>query len=708
MKSMGLDSKAKWLTVLLCLLLPLFANGNYQKTVDLPAFSKTHFPEADSHQLNEELPVYVSSKDGEAIGYSFTTDSIVSIPAYSGKPVDSVVAMDANGDIIYAELIEHHEPILLVGIPEKELEDFVDAYKGFNVTDHIRIGSGDDENQIDAITGATVTVMVVNEAIMKAAQKVAKQFGIAGLKDLSAQRALLKDMPFESKTWQQLLDEGALGHLQLSQKDVDIAFVGTEAEGASETYGESDGSPGEIIDLYFTLLNIPAVGRNLLGDSEYEYLMNESLQPGDVAVAVMANGEYSFKGNGYVRGGIFDRTQLHQSNQVMVFRDLDYIRLSDIYVEGFPGFSEMAIFIVRAKDEFDMGLPWQLELVVRRQTGPVKSLFKSFYADVQPLEAYITRPEPVVDEELPLWVKVWHEKTFQVGVISFALVFLAALIFMQDYLVRYPRLMHRIRTGYLLFTVFFIGWYSLGQLSVVNVFTFVGAVYTEFHWDLFLLDPVIFILWAFVAMTLLLWGRGIFCGWLCPFGAIQELVNEAARKLNIKQYELPFAVHERLWAVKYIILLFLFGLSLESLSLAEKYAEVEPFKTTIMLKFQREWGYVFYAALLIVISIFNRKLYCRYICPLGAALAIPSRVRLFDWLRRRKECGKPCQLCAVECEIKAIHPDGQINANECHYCLDCQMTYYNENKCPPLVNKNKKRKKQNSKTPQQIDVVEVS
>lgn len=708
MKLIGIDIKAKWLTVLLCLFLPLLVNGSYQKTVDLPAFSKTHFPEADSHQLNEELPVYVSSKDGEAIGYSFTTDSIVSIPAYSGKPVDSVVAMDANGDIIYAELIEHHEPILLVGIPEKELEDFVGAYKGFNVTDHIRIGSGDDENQIDAITGATVTVMVVNEAIMKAAQKVAKHFGVAGLKDLSAQRAFIKEIPFESKTWQQLLEEDALGHLQLSQNDVDLAFVGTEAEGVSETYGDSDGSQGEIIDLYFTLLNIPTVGRNLLGDSEYDYLMKESLQPGDVAVAVMANGEYSFKGNGYVRGGIFDRTQLHQSNQVMVFRDLDYIRLSDIYVEGFPGFTEMAIFIVRAKDEFDMGLPWQLELVVRRQTGPVKSLFKSFYADVQPLEAYISRPQPVVDEELPLWVKVWHEKSFQVGVISFALVFLAALIFMQDYLVRYPRLMHKVRTGYLLFTVFFIGWYSLGQLSVVNVFTFVGAVYTEFHWDLFLLDPVIFILWAFVAMTLLLWGRGIFCGWLCPFGAIQELVNEAARKLNIKQYELPFAVHERLWAVKYIILLFLFGLSLESLSLAEKYAEVEPFKTTIMLKFQREWGYVFYAALLIVISIFNRKLYCRYICPLGAALAIPSRVRLFDWLRRRKECGKPCQLCAVECEIKAIHPDGQINANECHYCLDCQMTYYNENKCPPLVNKNKKRKKQNSKTPQQIDVVEVS
>lgn len=208
------------------------------------------------------------------------------------------------------------------------------------------------------------------------------------------------------------------------------------------------------------------------------------------------------------------------------------------------------------------------------------------------------------------------------------------------------------------------------------------------------MDPIIFILWGFTAASILLWGRGIFCGWLCPFGALQELINELARKLKIKQFELPFGVHERLWAVKYIILLALFGISLESMSTAERFAEVEPFKTTILLAFQREWWFVTYAVTLLFISIFTRKVYCRYICPLGAALAIPTKLRLFDWLKRRKECGQPCQLCAVECEIQAIHPDGTINANECHHCLDCQMTYHNENKCPPLILKGKKKKKQ--------------
>ena len=100
------------------------------------------------------------------------------------------------------------------------------------------------------------------------------------------------------------------------------------------------------------------------------------------------------------------------------------------------------------------------------------------------------------------------------------------------------------------------------------------------------------------------------------------MINEAARKLKVRQFELPFAVHERLWAIKYLILLGLFGLSLESMATAERFAEVEPFKTAITLHFDRQWWFVAYALVLLVINIFTRKVYCRYLCPLGAALAL--------------------------------------------------------------------------------------
>jgi NosR/NirI family nitrous oxide reductase transcriptional regulator len=186
----------------------------------------------------------------------------------------------------------------------------------------------------------------------------------------------------------------------------------------------------------------------------------------------------------------------------------------------------------------------------------------------------------------------------------------------------------------------------------------------------------------------------VYCGWLCPFGALQELINQASVKwLKLRQWEFPDVVHERLWAVKYIILMALFGLSLQSLSAAERYAEIEPFKTAIVMRFQREWAYVFYAVGLLALSAVNRKFYCKYLCPLGAALTIPARFRIFNWLRRRRECGSPCQVCAKECEVRAINSIGEINANECHYCLDCQVTYYNEHKCPPMVERRKRREK---------------
>jgi NosR/NirI family nitrous oxide reductase transcriptional regulator len=292
----------------------------------------------------------------------------------------------------------------------------------------------------------------------------------------------------------------------------------------------------------------------------------------------------------------------------------------------------------------------------------------------------------------PLWVAVWQERQFRIAVLVAGLAALTVILVLQDWFAARPRLLQAVRRAYLIYTVVFIGWYGLAQLSVVQVLTFVHAVMRDFKWETFLIDPMIFILWGFVALSLLLWGRGVYCGWLCPFGALQELVQQASRRFKIPQFEFPDVVHERLWGVKYIVLLLLFGLSLQSMGEAVRYAEIEPFKTAFTLRLQREWPFVLYAVGLVVVSAFNRKFFCKYLCPLGAALSIPGRFRVFDWwLRRRKECGRPCQVCAHECEVRAIRPTGEINANECHYCLDCQVTYYNDRKCTPLLERRQKR-----------------
>jgi len=299
----------------------------------------------------------------------------------------------------------------------------------------------------------------------------------------------------------------------------------------------------------------------------------------------------------------------------------------------------------------------------------------------QPLEASAAEP---------IWMASWESRSTRIWVLAAGLLVLTLILVLQDWLTWRATLLNYLRLAFLAYTLVFIGWYALAQLSVINVLTFIRAFMSGFRWETFLIEPLTFILWSFVAVTLLLWGRGIYCGWLCPFGALQELANKAAVRLGMRQLPIPALVHERLLAIKYVVLLGLFGLFLHSMPDAVRYAEIEPFKTAITLRFQREWPYVAYALALVIVSLFNSKFFCKYLCPLGAALTIPSHFRIFDWLRRHRECGRPCQTCAVECPSQAIRPSGEINANECHYCLDCQVTYWDAYKCPPVVERRKR------------------
>ena len=293
---------------------------------------------------------------------------------------------------------------------------------------------------------------------------------------------------------------------------------------------------------------------------------------------------------------------------------------------------------------------------------------------------------------------MWRDNAVSIAIVGIAIGALTLIFFFQSFLVGRPRLYVWVRRFYLLFILVWLGWYANAQLSVVNVLTFASALVTGFSWEYFLTAPLVFILWAGVAASLLFWGRGPFCGWLCPFGALQELLNNLAKFLKIPQLRIPWGLHERLWSLKYIIFLGLFGLSLYSVGLAEEASEIEPFKTAIILKFVRDWPFVLYAVALLGIGLFVERFFCRYLCPLGAALAIPGRIRMFEWLKRWPECGRPCQRCANECPVQAIHPEGHINVNECIYCMHCQELYWDDQRCPHMIQLRLKRERRKALT----------
>ena len=686
----------RWLlpALLLVLAAPAFAgiDAKYPEV-------RQAFPQATRFGDIEGKPPAAAVYQGDkVIGYVFETVMVAPIPAYSGEPINILVAIDVHGRILAARVLEQHEPILLVGIPVQKLYDFVDRYVGHAVTDSITVGNGVGKGfHIDAISSATVTSMVTNETIMNSALKVAASRRIISLaKADEMPAAQVKMNAFTPADWKTLAGNGAIRRLHLTRGAVIDAFKGDPESGLVDD--PTAPAPGHgndtFTDLYYADATPPTVGKNLLGAAQYAQVM-KMLKPGDELIAVMANGLYSFKGLGYVRGGIFDRLHILQGEKLYLFKDSDYLPLDDVHLQGMPSFNEKALFVIRHGHEFDPGAPWTLQLLVRRQVGPLKSVYHTFTANYQIPAAYVVQPPAAaagaVPGNLPIWEQIWLSQRVDIAVLAAGLALLTFILLFQEWLVKRPRLLERLRVGFLIYTAVFIGWYGLAQLSAVNILTFVHAVLTGFHWSIFLMDPMIFILWTFVAVMLLLVGRGVYCGWLCPFGAIQVLINKAARRLHVPQLRMPSHVHERLWALKYILLLGLFGLSLQSLGLAERYIEVEPFKTAINFHFIRSWGYDFYAIGLLVVAAFNNKFYCRYVCPLGAGLSVAGRFRLFEWLKRRRECGRPCQVCAVECEVQAINPIGQINYNECHYCLDCQVTYWNDKKCPPLVARRKRR-----------------
>ena len=653
--------------------------------------------------LRDDLAVVPALSGGETVGWVFLNSDFAGSIGYSGKPIHVMVGIGLDGVITGAKLVKHYEPIVLIGIPEQEVANVITGYAGLDVTRE----TGPDAvgHDVDIISGATVTIMVIDDSITRSAIKVARALGLGGLEAemaASGPKRTIDETIARIEDWLTLLGDGSVRRLSLDIGMVNRAFD-QQAGGRAPGRPERGPADAPFIDMNAALVTIPTIGRSLLGDAEYTN-MQQRLKEGEHAILVAGRGRYSFKGSGYVRGGIFDRIVLIQGDRSVRFRDRQHKRLGRVAAEGAPLFREVDLFTIPADAGFDPAEPWRLQLLVQRATGPTDKVFLTYdlpyappdqYLKTEPVKTAAAAPAPlqvaaVGEGEFSLagdalWQRIWRNRTVDIVILGAALTLLTGIFFFQTQITRHERLWFWLRMGFLTFTLFWLGWYAQAQLSVVNVMTFGNALLTDFSWTYFLMDPLVFMLWFAVAAALLFWGRGAYCGWLCPFGALQELLNRLARLARIPQWQVPWGLHERLWPLKYIIFLVLFGVSLHSLALAEQMAEVEPFKTAVILKFMREWPFVTFAVALLIAGLFVERFYCRYLCPLGAALAIPGRLRMFDWLKRYRDCGNPCQICANECMVQSIHPEGHINPNECLQCLHCQVVYADDQKCPVCV-----------------------
>ncbi len=689
-----------------------------------PEILQAIFPGADKvGEVGGTPPAASVSKGGRQLGYLFSTWDVTQSKGFSNRPLILLVGIDLTGHVTAARLVHHTEPIGILGIKDELFHRFVENYKGHNLNEGVDIVSelsssvlgpgsfsqrsapgSSNAVKIDGVSRATTSSVLMSDAIVRGGRIVARSRGILG----ETKSGITLDIDrFAPADWTQLEKTGAVAHLHLSYGELrDKLSVRAAAK-----IGDPQAAPNDaFLDLYVALVTPAGIGINVLGETWYaQYTAGRGSD--EQMILIAANGPYSLLGPDWEHTDVIVPIQLVQRERTIRLSPKQIKTLPFLHAKNAPDLSERALVFFNSKGDFDPVEPWLLRLLVGSDAVSPPS-FASFDLPYRIPEAFLVKaaaapagnraPEAATagagpgdkmetaERALP-WQAIWSAHRPSIAILGAGLAALTAMLFLQDVISRRRRLHRVLRVGFLLWTLVWLGWYAGAQLTIVNLITYIHSLVSDFRWDYLLADPLVAIVSAFTLVGLFLWGRAVFCGWLCPFGALQELTNNAAQWLRIPQLTIPAALHSRLIALKYLLFLGLVVASFLSWDLAMTGTEIEPFKAAIILRFMTEWPMVAYALAVIAAGVFIERFYCRFACPLGGGLAILGRVRMFDWLHRYPECGSRCHHCETVCPVGAIKRSGEINMNECFYCLDCQVAYYDDHVCPPLAWRRKRR-----------------
>ncbi|MFB3924886.1 MAG: 4Fe-4S binding protein [Syntrophales bacterium] len=201
----------------------------------------------------------------------------------------------------------------------------------------------------------------------------------------------------------------------------------------------------------------------------------------------------------------------------------------------------------------------------------------------------------------------------------------------------------------------------------------------------------------------------VFCGWICPLGTLNNLAGLLKKKQKghippgsrrIKYYLLIFLLASSLFTLQLTGIVDPLSLLIRSFSLSiyplfnsavravfeTLYALQVPAVTDFsewiysilkksVLSFQQPYfiqgvflGLFFFVIL--ALNLVEKRLWCKYLCPLGALLGVFSR---FSPLRRSLSEGcNDCGLCSAACQGGALHgSDRSWETSECLYCMNC-------------------------------------
>jgi NosR/NirI family nitrous oxide reductase transcriptional regulator len=653
-------------------------------------------------------PAIAVYQGDQVVAYLFSTLDIIAARGYSTTPFDVIAGVDVGGRITGAKVVFHNEPHIFDDLRRKRLLDtFLAREAGRSLRDA-------DALPPDFVAGATVSARAMRAAVLITARMVLRARAAPTAVAVPAQDV----DSFRLASWDALLAKGAVVRRRVSAGEVAAAL--TQAGASDARLDVPLGRPDDLyIDFTTALFTLPAVGGNLIGLLGFEDYLR-ALPSGAQAIFVGSSGPYDFLGKKFFlesEGRRFDRLRVVQDGRTFGFVQGDY-RWTSLTAAGVRGVESAGLFALPANAGFDPARPWRLELLINgaaRAGGaaPVTVAFGLDYkvpdasvlaglddalaerrpppagagrtAPANPKDIAIAMPAEADLPTVPAWVEAWHDGRVNVALLAVLLSVLTLIFVLQSRLARSRRVHRLVRNGFLAVVLVWLGWTAGVQLSMVNVINYVKGPFSGVDIGFYLAEPLMVIVAGYTLVSLLLIGRGVFCGWLCPFGALQELLGQLARALGVPQWSPPAALERRLRLGKYVAAAAVLLLAISALDPSGASVEVEPFKTAITSKFVREWPYVLYAGAVLGIGMFCERAYCRFLCPLGGVLALLDRLHLINLLKRRPQCGNPCHLCEQSCPVGAIARTGKIITAECFQCMDCQVEYYDDTRCPPLV-----------------------
>ncbi|MFK4784690.1 4Fe-4S binding protein [Fusobacterium sp. MFO224] len=172
---------------------------------------------------------------------------------------------------------------------------------------------------------------------------------------------------------------------------------------------------------------------------------------------------------------------------------------------------------------------------------------------------------------------------------------------------------------------------------------------------------------TFIILGMIVLIGPIFCGWMCPFGSVQDFLFNLNEKFFKKKITIPESLNNVLKWLRYVIF-FLSGYVVLTLIDSRKnftfFIKRKPILTTALIMM----------ILFMLLSLFIHRVFCRYFCPLGAKYGLISLTRIFT-IKRDLDVCIDCKLCDKNCPMQIqISKDKALNSPNCISCGRCLLS----------------------------------